>query len=142
MDLDRTLTEIEGTDWGPAPYQSYLVATCHRLRHKPIGEFTTEDLRIMIGQQIGLPHLVPIALETLEKDPFAQGDFYPGDLLACVLRASVAFYVSRSDLRRRTLEVLRTARARLSGMVPVDRKIVEKTLEEATRQFAQSGATD
>jgi len=40
----------------------------------------------MIGQRIALDHLVPRAIEILEVDPLAEGDFYPGDLLAAVLR--------------------------------------------------------
>ncbi len=39
----------------------------------------------MIGQSIGLEYLVPIALNKLEVDCLAEGDFYPGDLLVSVL---------------------------------------------------------
>ena len=45
-----------------------------------------EDLQIMIGQQIGLPYLVPITLQRLRANVLAEGAFYPGDLLANVLR--------------------------------------------------------
>jgi hypothetical protein len=41
----------------------------------------------MIGQKIGLPYLVPLAINALEQDPLAQGDYYPGDLLANVIDA-------------------------------------------------------
>jgi hypothetical protein len=30
----------------------------------------------MIGQSIGLPYLLPLALEHLRKDPLAEGDFF------------------------------------------------------------------
>ena len=53
-------------------YDSYLVTTCHELRRKPIGTFSVEDLRIMIGQQIGVPWLLPIAVEVLEEEPPAR----------------------------------------------------------------------
>lgn len=83
----KTLDQLEGVVWGEPTYDSYLVTTCHRLRTKPIDEFSVEDLRIMIGQQIGLPHLVPLAVAALERDPLAEGDYYPGDLLANVIGA-------------------------------------------------------
>ena len=82
-----TLNQLEGVVWGEPTFDSSLVTTCHRLRTKPIDQFSVEDLRIMIGQRIGLPHLVPRAVAALERDPLAEGDFYPGDLLASVTRA-------------------------------------------------------
>jgi hypothetical protein len=44
-------------------YNSFLVRRVHELRRKPVGEFTVEDLRIMIGQEIALEVLVPRALQ-------------------------------------------------------------------------------
>ena len=48
----------------------------------------------MIGQQIGLPYLMPLALELLRTDPFTAGDFYEGDLLAIMLRVDAMFCAS------------------------------------------------
>jgi CDI immunity proteins len=84
----KTLDDLEGVVWGEPTFDSYLVMTCHRLRTKPIGDFSVEDLRIMIGQHIGLPHLIPCALDLLERDALAEGDYYPGDLLASVMGAA------------------------------------------------------
>ncbi len=83
--MGKTIEQLEGKAWGEPEYDSYLVTTCHRLRKKPINLFTVEDLRIMIGQDIGTRYLVPSAMEVLEKDPFAEGDFYPGDLLKAMV---------------------------------------------------------
>jgi len=44
-------------------------------------QFSVEDLHIMVGQSIGLPYSVPLALQHLPKNPLAEGDFYLGDLL-------------------------------------------------------------
>lgn len=82
-----TLEEIENDQWGPAPDDtSYLIRRCHELRTVPLGQFGPEDLRILIGQHIGLDVLVPLAAGMLRTDPFVGGDHYPGDLLAAVLR--------------------------------------------------------
>ncbi len=85
-----TLTELESEDWGEPPFPSHLVTECHRLRKVPIGDFTTENLRIMIGQNIGLDHLIPMAIQVLRRDPLASGDFFEGDLLRSVIRSEVA----------------------------------------------------
>ena len=63
----------------------------------------------MIGQNIGLSYLVPLALEYLEKDPLAEGDFYPGDLLASVLRADARFWRDHPHLRQAVGVIVRRA---------------------------------
>jgi hypothetical protein len=78
---DQTLQELEGRDWGPPTFDSHVVTEVHRLRRVPLKRFRIEDFRLLIGQGVGLPYLVPMALEHLERHPFAEGDFYPGDLL-------------------------------------------------------------
>jgi CDI immunity proteins len=82
----ETLERLEGDVWSSPEFDSSLVLTVHQLRKKPLADFTTEDLRIVIGQGVGLVHLIPIAISVLEKEPLAEGDFYPGDLLASVVR--------------------------------------------------------
>lgn len=94
---EQTLDELEGVEWDRPNYDSYLVTTCHRLRKTPIGEFSTEDLRIMIGQEIGLFFLVPLALEALEGDPLAEGDYHPGDLLSSLLRVTPTVWRKHAD---------------------------------------------
>ena len=101
-----TLDQLDPPAWGEPDFDSGLVQTCHRLRRKPIGEFTVEDLRIMIGQKIGLRWLMPLALEVLERDPLAEGDFFPGDLLSSALRSPVEFWAEEPGLRSRLSAVL------------------------------------
>jgi hypothetical protein len=84
-DQSRTLEQLEEEDWGEPEYDSNLVQTIHKLQRTPIGEFTIEDLRVMLGQKVGMEHFIPLALDRLEADPFASGDFYPGDLLGAVM---------------------------------------------------------
>ncbi len=97
----RTLDELEGVKTPPPCFDSYLTGTCHRLRQKPIGEFTVEDLRIMIGQSFGLFFLIPLALDVLESHPLAEGDFFPGDLLLSVLRSDPSYWQGHAEHRRR-----------------------------------------
>lgn len=114
--LNATLEELDGDDWGTPPYDSSLVKNCYRLRRVPLKDFSTEDLRIMIGQEIGLKYVLPIALVYLEKDPLAQGDFYPGDLLKNVLGISREFWRHHSELKERMDAIIEKAKAKLETL--------------------------
>lgn len=92
FDRSKSLQELEGQDWGEPDFDSHLVSTCNKLRKKSIGLFEAEDLRIMIGQGIGLEYLVPLALETLEDNIFTKGDIYSGDLLDTILSVDNNFW--------------------------------------------------
>ncbi|XOV92219.1 MAG: contact-dependent growth inhibition system immunity protein [Bacteroidota bacterium] len=88
----KSLDSLEKDKWGSPEYDSYLVKTVHQLRSVPLNEYQIEDLRIMISQNIGLKFLIPLALEQLEKNLFAEGDFYEGDLLQATLNADSDFW--------------------------------------------------
>ena len=80
QDRSKTLDELEGVVWGPPTFDSSLVVTCHQLRTRPLSDFTAENLRIMLGQKISVPLLLPLAIELLRRDPFTAENLYPGDL--------------------------------------------------------------
>ena len=84
---------------------SFLASECRRLYTQPITKLTTEDLRLLIGQKIGLDHLVPVALGVLEKDPLVGGKLYSGDLLQSVASAPEEFWAANPALNNRLVEV-------------------------------------
>ncbi|WP_076473673.1 contact-dependent growth inhibition system immunity protein [Micromonospora avicenniae] len=82
-----TIEQLERDVWpNPGPDATSLVRRCSDLRRKPIPSFTVEELRIMLGQGIGVSALLPRAVQVLLRNPLAEGDYHPGDLLATVLR--------------------------------------------------------
>lgn len=89
-----TLEALEQNIWPPldSGEGSFLISTCHALHKKPLEDFTIEDLRIMIGQNIGLQYLIPIAIDVLRSDILAEGDFYKGDLLKSVLTSDADYW--------------------------------------------------
>ncbi|GAA1085837.1 MULTISPECIES: contact-dependent growth inhibition system immunity protein [Kitasatospora] len=97
----RSLDELEGAWPPPGPGATRLVATAHALRRVPLGELGAEGLRLLIGQDVGLPHLVPVALDLLEADPATEGGLYPGDLHHAVAGRSPGFWASHPDLAAR-----------------------------------------
>jgi len=96
--LNNTLEQLDKHVWGEPDYNSHLVKTCYQLRKKPLRDFTIEDLRIMIGQNINLKFLIPIAIEQLKKNILAEGDFFEGDLLKNVLDSDSIFWSNNREL--------------------------------------------
>ncbi|MFF5079446.1 contact-dependent growth inhibition system immunity protein [Actinoplanes sp. NPDC000266] len=106
--MQQSLEEIEGKAWGEPPADaSRLMATVYTLRRQPVGTLGVEGLRVLIGQKEGLETLVPLALDELERDPLAEGDFYPGDLLAAVVRAPHSYWERHTDQAARLRAVAR-----------------------------------
>lgn len=96
---DRSLEDLEGVRWPAAPANSTrLVTTVHALRRKKLGALTVEDLRMLIVQGVGLPFLLPLALEVLRGDPLAEGKYYEGDLLSAVVGREPASWAMFPDL--------------------------------------------
>jgi hypothetical protein len=89
---NKSLENLEKNIWNEPEYSSYLTTTCHKLRKKQIKDFDVEDLRIMIGQNIGLFFLIPLGLEILKQNILAEGNFYEGDLLSSVLTSEVDYW--------------------------------------------------
>ncbi|MEV6393622.1 contact-dependent growth inhibition system immunity protein [Streptomyces sp. NPDC051907] len=66
FDRQRSLEELEGQQWPkPSPDATNLVKAVHALRVRPIGGLTIEELRRLIGQNVGVSFLLPLALEIL-----------------------------------------------------------------------------
>ena len=132
--IKKSLQELEGTAWGkPDRSDTGLVKTCYRLHRVPLQDFTPGDLRVMIGQQIGLDFLIPLALEHVERDPLVEGSFYPCDLLVAILIIHVEFWQRHPDLRARALQVAERA----IELFPSRPDVATKTVTRAvTRTYA------
>jgi hypothetical protein len=69
----------------------------------------------MIGQQIGLDYLVPLAIETLENDLFAEGNYYEGDLLKSVLSIRTDFWQNNNQHWKTVNELIKNKRQQIAG---------------------------
>lgn len=137
FDRTKSLQELEQHDWGEPTYDSYLVTTIHSLRRKPLNQFAVEDLRIMIGQKIGLPFLLPLAVEHLEAEPLVAGDLYPGDLLSAVVGVDEAFWLEHRSLLERIRKIVDRLRAGVPLSDDFDSETVRKLLDWLPRALAR-----
>lgn len=131
--LRRTLEEIENDFWGDSDDDdSYLIKTVHKLRRKKIEDFETEDLRIMIGQDRGLSILVPLALQKLEENILAEGDYYEGDLLKSVLSCEKKFWEYQPHLKQNLIKLFETNKdlLRTSDITPGIRNKLFEAFDE------------
>ncbi|MEU7631136.1 contact-dependent growth inhibition system immunity protein [Nocardia sp. NPDC049220] len=87
VDEDLSLEQLEDDEWPAMPADATgLMRTVHELRRTPIGRLTTEDVRCLLGQNVGVDVLLSRALSQLHWNPLAAGDLFPGDLLVATLR--------------------------------------------------------
>ena len=103
--LHLSLTDLEKNDWGEPSFGSYAVPQCHALRKKRLMDLSHEEIRLAIGQQIGLPYLVPLALDVLKEDPLVDVTFYDGDMFQVVLGVEADFWSQNPDLWEQALDV-------------------------------------
>lgn len=93
----KSLENLEKDKW-PVDHSEYrLVNRVAALRKIPLNEFSVEDFRLMIGQEVGLTYLIPLAIEVLTDNILAEGDMYEGDLLQSVLRVNVGFWIENKS---------------------------------------------
>jgi len=123
VDLTRTLEELEGESWDEPNFASSLIRQVHRLRKKPLCEWNNEELRLLIGQQMNLDLLLPLALERLIQNPFTSGDLYIGDLFCSVLKVDQEYWEDHRELTNELNEVIRIYEE------------VTKTLEEQISKY-------
>ena len=114
----KSLESLENNTWPvlSSDEGSYLIKTGNSLRKKQLQDFTTEDLRIMIGQEIGLCFLIPLAIETLTDSLFAEGDMYEGDLLKNVLDVDTKFWDDNKNYWQQLDDLIKGKRHEIKEM--------------------------
>ena len=136
FDTNRSLQELEGVDWGEPTYHTSLVIDCHRLRRVALKDFTDDDLARMLGQQISLPFLVPLAIEAVRKRPCQSGElYYGGTLLSALLGVEAEFWKSRQELALEALHVVKGLPARIAKLEDYECVGVQSALSEMLPVF-------
>jgi hypothetical protein len=136
---EKTLEELEGDNWGDPTYGSHVVMTCHAIRRKRVCDLTVEELRLAIGQEMGLAFLLPAAVSHLQREPLAAGDFFPGDLLVKVLRVRPAIWQSSPPLKGPRADVIALETGALAAAAQMDDFWKDSYLAELRDAFAAFG---
>ena len=70
----------------------------------------------MIGQQMSLPYLIPLAIETLSINLFAEGDLFEGDLLKNVLGIETEFWNAHKEYWLQLNELIKNRRDEIANL--------------------------
>lgn len=106
IDKNKSLKELENKVINEPVNATSLTQAVYRLWNVPVKEYSVDDLRLMIGQNVGLKYLIPFAIEKLNENPFVEGDYYPGDLLVSVLSVEKSFWESHPQFYYETAEII------------------------------------
>lgn len=95
----KSIENLEKSFWGQPPTDSTpLVEKVHRLRTIQIEKLEPKDIRLLIGQNVGLKYLITLALDILRNDLFIDAELYEGDLLQNVINVDRDFWKDHEDL--------------------------------------------
>ncbi len=98
IDLSQTIEQLENNNWGvPASEMSFLVRRTYELRKKKLIDLEIEDLRLLINQNIALPYILSLALQVLQDNIMAEGDYYEGDLLFAALTVEDNYWLENQE---------------------------------------------
>ncbi|MEU3557822.1 contact-dependent growth inhibition system immunity protein [Streptomyces fragilis] len=110
VDKARSIEELEGVRWPDPPSDSTsLVRSVHTLRKRPLGALSTEDMGRLIGQDVGLRWLLPLALDHLRTAAAQDADvvWLDDDLLTAVVTRKAEVWRDRPELARHLDETIR-----------------------------------
>lgn len=103
----QSIEEMEGDVWLATDFPSPLVQRVYDYRKLPLSELGLEQVRLLIGQTIGLAHLLPIALDVLDRHPRVCASMYDGDLVAVMGREEIgSYWADHGELAERFLRAV------------------------------------
>lgn len=127
----NTIESLEDDFWGNAPDDSTdLIMEIYSLRRKNIEDFSIENLRLLIGQNIALDILIPKTINVLYENVLAEGDYYEGDLLKAVVGCDADYWLKHPTEKNNMVSLIKN---RLSDLQEVLSSNVLKQVEEFIR---------
>ena len=123
-DTGLTIEKLENDFWSNPPKDSSsLITRCYELRKKKLQDFDLGDFRLLIGQNIGLQFLIPLAIEEIKTNPFVEADFYGGDLLLNILKSDKKYWESNPEIKRELICIFESEKAKLINELDVTEEI-------------------
>ena len=119
MDRRLSIEAFKGRRWAESGADAtQVIRAVHGAREVPVRDLSLEQLRLQLVQRVGLPWVIDEALIRLDDDPLAEGDLYPGDVLAALTGLDGHAWSSwaRPSSRRRRAGRPRRSRGREAPM--------------------------
>ena len=93
IDDPRSLNELMKLEPSPPPYVTPMVEQIEIAYATPLKNLSVDQVRLLVGQQIGLEFVMPRALYELSKNPLVDASYYQGDLLNACLSVDREFWM-------------------------------------------------
>ncbi|MFJ4918377.1 contact-dependent growth inhibition system immunity protein [Streptomyces sp. NPDC088725] len=97
----NSLEQLEGLRWPPPPADTTsMVRNVYELRRRPVGTLEPHELARLIGQDVGLTWLLPLAVNILRDSTprQAEGGWLDDDLLYAVVTRKPEVWATAPEL--------------------------------------------
>jgi hypothetical protein len=112
-----------------------FIQKIHAIRNKCLRDFTVDEVRACLAQDIGAVYLAQKALGFLETNPWIEAEHYEGDLLNACIDISDDYWKEEKDNRERMRNILQAANEKIAmGKFSPGRKEI-RDLERGFRKF-------
>ncbi len=130
MKNNKSIEELENDYWSDSDFDSYVVKTVHNARKKPVIMLSNEEIRLLIGQRVGLKYILPLAVSILEKDPLAKTNFYEGDLLNQLLNLPICEWENNNTELKKFRDIISNNLDLISSCNEISRETVYRYLSD------------
>lgn len=99
----------------------------YKLYQTRLDDFDSDDIRFMIGQNIGEKFLIPIALKYLKEDLLYEAIYYEGDLLHSIIKLPEVFWCENIKLYEKIYDILLEQNEKLGTLnstIKIDKEIL------------------
>ncbi len=112
-----------------------FIQKIHAIRNKFLRDFTADEVRVCLVQDVGTVYLLPKALNLLETNPWIETEHYDGDLLNACINIDDQCWDLVKDARDRMRAILKTAKGQADeGLITIGRQEI-RDLERGYRKF-------
>ncbi|MCF2876118.1 MULTISPECIES: contact-dependent growth inhibition system immunity protein [unclassified Tenacibaculum] len=129
---NKSLQDLLGKWKGEVPKRdssSSIQIRTYNLYSKKIKDFDIDDLRFMLGQEVGSKYILPIAMKYLKENILIEANYYEGDLLSSILLLPKSFWKKNIKFYSEVYSLLLSNRDSLSNLdmsFDVDRDLVKQ----------------
>ncbi len=130
--MDKTLKHLEGSIALKFKKIKILTPLEDRIVNLhdniPLNQYTSDDIRFMILQELGLIYLIPLGLNVLKDNPLIESAYYEGDLLSAIIKVDKTYWVENKEECSKLKEILRTNITFINSRLDMNEKVDRELL--------------